>query len=243
MKITAIVQARMGSSRLPGKVLKELGEETALARVIRRLQRSTLIDELLVATTVSPADDAIVDECARICVPTFRGSELDVLDRYYRAAQISNTDIVVRITSDCPLIDPAVTDQTIRHFLEQSGDYCSNALLRTFPRGLDTEAMRFDVLERAWNEARFPHQREHVTPYIYEHPELFRICSFESSEDYGHYRWTLDTAKDLELLRTIYERFEGRDDFGWKEIVQLMEREPALAEINSGVQQKALQAI
>ena len=143
MKIVAIIQARMGSTRLPGKVLKDLEGETVLARVVTRLRRARRIDELLVATTDRAMDDAIVEECQRCSVPVFRGDQDDVLDRYFRAAQAAKAKIVVRITSDCPLIDPDITDKTIAAFLESRVDYASNALVRTYPRGLDTEVMSF----------------------------------------------------------------------------------------------------
>lgn len=242
MKITAIIQARMGSTRLPGKVLMNLGGETVLGRVVRRLRRATLIDEIAVATTNCAADDAVVRESDRLGVPYFRGSENDVLDRYYRAAKKFASEAVVRITADCPVIDPHVVDETIRVFRDQCADYTSNGLLPIYPRGLDTEVFTYEALERAWREGREPHQREHVTPYFYEHPELFSLASVRNDADRSQYRWTLDTVEDLELLRAIYTRFDNNDDFGWEEIIQVMEREPQLAQLNSHVVQKALHA-
>jgi spore coat polysaccharide biosynthesis protein SpsF len=243
MNVVAIIQARMGSRRLPGKVLMDLGGETVLARVIGRLRRAELIDEIVVATSDSRTDDAIVHQCDRLEVPTFRGSESDVLDRYYQATRIFGAGTVVRITSDCPVIDPRLVDDTIRTFQQQHGDYASNALSRTYPRGLDAEVFTTVALERAWNDAHKPYEREHVTPYLYEHPDLFRLVSQCGQIDYSRYRWTLDTARDLELLRAVYARFSNQDDFGWGEVIQLMEREPQLAELNSGVIQKALQGV
>jgi spore coat polysaccharide biosynthesis protein SpsF len=241
VRIVAIIQARMGSTRLPGKVLMNLGGETVLARVVRRLRRATRVDEIVVATTNSFADDAIVQECQRLKVSSFRGSENDVLDRYYQAARMGAAGTVVRITSDCPVIDADLVDETIRVFQERQGDYASNSFPRTYPRGLDTEVFTMAALEQAWRDAHKPYEREHVTPYFYEHPELFRLVSQRGRIDYSQYRWTLDTAEDLELLRTIYARFSDQDDFRWGEIVQLMEREPKLAELNSHVVQKVLQ--
>jgi len=231
----------MGSTRLPGKVLKDLGGETVLARVVGRLRRATTVDEIVVATTDSAADDAIVRECHRLKVSSFRGSENDVLDRYYRAAQVCAARTVVRVTSDCPVIDPQLVDETVRVFQQQRGDYASNAFPRTYPRGLDTEVFTVAALEQAWRDAHEPYEREHVTPYFYEHPELFRLVSLRGEIDCSQYRWTLDTAEDLELLRTIYARFGNQDDFSWSEVIQLMEREPELTELNSRVVQKALQ--
>ncbi len=240
MKTVAIIQARMGSTRLPGKVIMDLGGDTVLARVVRRLCRAKFVDEIVIATTSSDADDAIVRECERLGVPWFRGSEDDVLDRYYQAAQTYAAGAVVRITSDCPLIDPELVDGTIRVFQEQHCDYASNLFPRTYPRGLDTEVFTVAALERDWREARAPYQREHVTPFLYEHPELFRLVSLRGQIDYSQYRWTLDTAEDLQLLRAIYARFSNQDNFGWREAVALMEREPELAELNSRVLQKSL---
>src|SRR6266566_5493303 len=242
MKITATIQARMGSTRLPGKVLMTVGTEPVLARVVHRLRRAALIDGIIVATSDRPADDAIVRECNRLQVACFRGSENDVLDRYWQAAQWCGAEAIVRITSDCPLIDAELVDETIQAFLSQPADYTSNALERTYPRGLDTEAFTIAALERAWREAREPYEREHVTPYIYEHPELFRLVSVRDERDYSAYRLTLDTHEDLQLIRTIYSRFEGRDDFGWQDVLALMEREPELAQLNARVLQKAVHA-
>ena len=240
MNIVAIIQARMGSSRLPGKVSMDLGGETVLGRVVRRLQRSRHISKIVVATTTVPADEVIVAECDRLEVLCFRGSEHDVLDRYYQAARANAADAVVRITSDCPLIDPELVDETVEVFRDEHADYASNVFPRTYPRGLDTEVFSFDALDRAWREAREAHQREHVTPYLYEHPQIFKLASLSGAADYSRYRWTLDTREDLELLRAIYSRFDGRDDFSWKEVLRLMEREPELAELNSQVLQKSV---
>ena len=231
----------MGSTRLPGKVLKDLGGETVLARVVSRLRRAVRVNEIVVATTNSVADDAIVRECSRLKVSSFRGSENDVLDRYYRAAQVCAARTVVRITSDCPVIDPQLVDETVRVFQQQRGDYASNAFPRTYPRGLDTEVFTVAALEQAWRDAHEPYEREHVTPYFYEHPELFRLVPLRGEIDCSQYHWTLDTAEDLELLRAIYARFRNQDDFNWSEVIQLMEREPELTELNSRVVQKALQ--
>src|SRR5262249_12160461 len=172
MRTVAIVQARMGSSRLPGKVLQDLGGEPMLARVLSRLGRSRTLDEVVVATTTEPADDILERFCQERGRPCFRGSEHDVLDRYYKAATAERAAVVVRITSDCPLIEPAIVDRVVAEFQErQPGiDYASNVLpRRTYPRGLDTEVMSFAALDRAWHEDHVPASREHVTPYIYRH--------------------------------------------------------------------------
>ena len=240
MNTVAIIQARMGSSRLPGKVLKDLQGETVLGRVVRRLRRSRQISKIVVATTTEATDKVIVAECDRLQVLCFRGSERDVLDRYYQAAHVNAAEAVVRVTSDCPLIDAKLVDETVEVFRDEHADYASNVSPRTYPRGLDTEVFTFDALDRAWREAREPHQREHVTPYLYEHPQIFRLASRSGAADYSRYRWTVDTREDLELLRAIYSRFDGDDDFSWQDVIALMKREPELAELNSQVLQKSL---
>jgi len=243
MKTVAIIQARMGSTRLPGKVLMDLGGRSALARVVRRVRRCSRVDEVVVATTCSRADDAIVRECEALDVKALRGSEDDVLDRYYRAAREFVAEIVVRITADCPLIAPDVVDQTIAALVNESADYASNVFPRTYPRGLDVEAFTMNALSQAWREADQGYQREHVTPYFYEHPEIFRSTSVRNRHDYNQYRWTLDTADDLALLRAIYDRLGNRDDFDWREAIEVMQSEPELSTINAHVRQKALYAI
>jgi spore coat polysaccharide biosynthesis protein SpsF len=240
LNVVAIIQARMGSTRLPGKVLKDIQGETMLARVLNRVRRARLLDELLVATTDRFADDVIVKECQHWSVPVFRGDEEDVLDRYFRAAQLVKAEIVVRITSDCPLIDPEIIDKTIAAFLDARPDYASNTLVRTYPRGLDTEVMTHDVLGRAWQEARTPYQRVHVTPYIYERPAEFRILPVTGSADHSSLRWTVDAQEDLEFVRAIYSRFGDNDAFLWRDILDVLGREPQLIKLNRSVTQKAI---
>jgi len=242
-KVVAIIQARMGSTRLPGKVLANVRGKPMLSYVIGRVRAAKTLKEIVVATTTKPGDDAIVAFCRERGVNCFRGSEEDVLDRYYQAAREHAAEAVVRITSDCPLIDPEIVDKTVRAFLveqpDYAPDYASNSLVRTYPRGLDTEVMTFRALEIAWREARRPYQRTHVTPYIYENPGRFKILSVTGDRDYSSYRWTVDTPEDLELVRAVYDRLEG-DSFLLNDIVRLMEREPELAEINRSIAQKAL---
>jgi spore coat polysaccharide biosynthesis protein SpsF len=221
--------------------MKDLGGHTVLARVVNRSRRASLVDQLVVATSVDTGDDIIVEECHRHGVACFRGSEADVLDRYYRAAQYSSADVIVRITADCPLIDSDLVDDTIRRFVETKADYASNSLVRTYPRGLDTEVFTMQALARAWTDATEPYQRSHVTPYLYQTTGLFRTLAVTGETDYSQYRWTLDTPDDLKLVREIYARFEDRDTFGWRDVLQLFEREPSLADINSQVCQKTLQ--
>ncbi len=238
MKVVAVIQARMGSTRLPGKVLKDLSGKTVLARVVERVRRAKLINEVMVATTDLAADDAIVAECRKIPVMVSRGDQEDVLDRYFRAAQLGKADVVVRITSDCPLIDPQVTDKTIAAFLEAQPDYASNVMDRKYPRGLDTEVVSVGALERAWRLARKPYEREHVTPYIYEHPAEFKLLSVTGDVDYSAHRWTVDTPEDLEFMRAVYSRMDADAEFSGRDVLDLLERQPELVELNRSVVQK-----
>lgn len=242
MRIVAIIQARIGSTRLPGKVLLDLAGEPMLVRDVERIRRAQTLDDVVVATTTQPADTAIADLCAERNWPCFRGSEDDVLDRYYRAAIAHQADVVVRITSDCPLIEPAIVDRVVQEFLDLQPkvDYACNMLPhRTFPRGLDTEVVRFDVLERVWQEDKNLAWREHVTPYIYRNPDLFRIHGVVNGMDYSHMRWTVDTPEDLDFVRCIYEHF-GHNHFSWQEVLAVLEEHPEWLEINRHVQQKVI---
>lgn len=243
MKIVAVIQARMGSSRLPGKVLMDVVGESMLARVICRTQRTECLDEVIVATTDRPEDNEIIKHCDLLGIRTFRGSEYNVLDRYYKAAQQTDADIIIRITADCPLIDPDVVGTVLHKFLRERPDYASNTRIRTFPRGLDCEVFTAQALERTWQEAKAEYEQEHVTPYIYGHPELFDILSVDSGleSSYGSYRWTVDEADDLKFVRLVYEHFEGSDEFTWRDVVALIEAKPELVKTNEHVRQKPLQ--
>jgi len=208
--------------------------------VVERLHRIPAIGEILVATTDSHRDDAIVEQCRSLPVGVFRGQEDDVLDRYHRAAQSVAADVVVRITSDCPLIDPEVSHQAVEKFLAAQPDYVSNCLVRTYPRGLDTEVMSAQALEQAWSLANQAYERAHVTPYIYEHPDKFRLISVTGERDFSHHRWTVDTPEDLRLIRAVYDRLGGRDDFLWRDVLDLLDCNPELVELNRFVMQKEL---
>ncbi len=242
MTVVAIIQARMGSTRLPGKVLLDLAGEPMLARVLSRTRRARTLDQVVVATTVQSADAAIVRLCAEHDWPCFRGSEDDVLDRYYHAAVAHQADVVVRLTSDCPLIEPALVDRVVQEFLDMQPrvDYACNVLpRRTFPRGLDTEVMHFDVLEQAWRQDHNRAWREHVTAYIQRNSDLFRIHGVVNEVDYSHMRWTVDTPEDLAFVRRIYDYF-GHGRFSWREVLAVLEEHPEWLEINQRVQQKMI---
>jgi spore coat polysaccharide biosynthesis protein SpsF len=232
----------MGSTRLPGKVLADIAGAPMLARVVDRARRARTLHALLVATTTDPSDDAVEGLCRARGYPCVRGHPTDVLDRYYQAARKNDAAAVVRITGDCPLIDPDVIDETVRVFLEADPPYdlVANRLAegRTFPIGLDTEVCSFGALEAAWREARDPYEREHVFPFIYEQRERFRVLLHRGKPDRGAVRWTVDTAEDLEVIRRVFEHFGGRDDFTWLEVLDLFEQEPSLAQINAHVEHR-----
>lgn len=239
MRTVAIIQARTGSTRLPGKVMKDLAGDTVLARVVNRTRRAALLDEVVIATTLHPADNVIVEECERLHVACFRGNEADVLDRYYRAAQKFSADAIVRITSDCPLTDPELIDQHVQHLLDQwtEVDFVTNMSKQTFPLGLAVEAMPADVLTRMKRLSQTDELKEHVTTLAYVEPEWFRIDNVLYSQDLSNLRWTVDTPEDLELVRLIFQEF-GNDHFSWKDVLPVLERHPGWSDINRGVPQK-----
>lgn len=241
MKTVAIIQARIGATRLPGKVLKKLCGRTVLDHVILRVRRARRVDGVIVATTTELRDDPVIAECEHLNVPSFRGSEQDVLGRYFGAAQASGAEAVVRVTADCPLFDGTVLDEMLAVFSGSAADYLSNVQRRTFPRGLDAEIFTFAALSRAHQEATHPHEREHVTPYIYQHPERFRLSSFEGPEDLSAHRWTLDTPDDWRFIQSVYGTL--CDNFSTADVLKLLRDQPELARINSHVRQKALSQV
>lgn len=241
MKIGAIIQARMGSTRLSGKVIKDLEGKTVLAHVIDRVKQSNMIDVIIIATTTQSRDDVIEAEALRCGVRAFRGSEDDVLSRYYYTAKEYALDAVVRVTADCPLIDPKVLDEVIHCYVNNEYDIVSNAGSdlsdRSYPRGLDTEVFSFKVLECAFINAREKYQREHVTPYIYGMSKSSYY--YKNDIDYSKYRWTLDTDEDYKLISEIYKYlYRGRHDFYLYDIVKLFEAKSELFDINAHIEQK-----
>jgi len=285
MRKLAILQARMSSTRLPGKVMHQVSGRPMLQYMLARVQKAKLIDGIVLATTVDPSDDILEQLCLKLGLPCFRGSLQDVLDRYYQAAAQFHADVIIRLTADCPLIDPDLIDRTVMLFLGETSsqslqysspspdhqlpatsilDFTADRLpppwKRTLPIGLDVEVCSFAALERAWMESTQRYQREHVMPYLYEgvtFPESgsiqksgwyieratsshgFQVALLNHEPDYGTLRWTVDTQEDLEFVRSVAERFEGQTNFGWQDILALLEREPALAAINRDVRHKS----
>jgi spore coat polysaccharide biosynthesis protein SpsF len=244
MRTIAIVQARLGSSRLPGKVLADLAGDTMLARVVMRLRAARTIDDIVIATTTNSTDDALVREAARLGVGVHRGSEQDVLDRYLGAARVWHAGAVVRVTSDCPLLDPAVVDDVVRALRTSTCDYASNTHTRTFPRGLDAEAMYLETLERIARHATSAAAHEHVTSYLMEQPGRFSIRQVVAEDDDSDLRWTVDTSEDLALVRALYDELDlGRTIAPYLDVVDVVRARPQLAEMNAHVAQKAWQHV
>lgn len=269
-RVVAIIQGRMSSSRLPGKILADIAGQPMLTRVYVRTSRARTLSDVIFATTTDASDDPVAEYCDLSGIPLTRGSLYDVLDRYYQAAKGAKADVVVRITADCPVIDPELIDDVVNTLLGELGigsreseyDFVCNRLpppwTRTYPIGLDVEACTFKALAKAWKEAKEPQHREHAMPYFYEGVELttvnrqlqtgtsprgFNIALLQHTTDFGDYRWTVDTPEDLEFMRQVYSRFDGRDDFTWKEVLDLVHDEPDLMKINAGVQHKTLKDI
>lgn len=238
-KVALIVQARMASTRLPGKILRQVLNRPLLSYLVERLKRVRHNKALLIATTTNPLDDVVVAQCQKEGVSYFRGNEEDVLDRYVKAAEPLNIDTIVRITADCPLIDPQVIDDTIAFYFAQKVDYASNSLVPSFPRGMDTEVFSLKALQRAAQEAHLPAEREHVTLYLYRHPERFRLASYRYPTDQSHYRLTVDTPEDLQLVAKILENLYPADpNFDLPKILHLLKLHPEWAEINRHIPQK-----
>ncbi len=233
-KFLVMIQARCGSTRLPNKVLKELCGKPALQRMIERVQRSNLIDEVMVVTSIEKNNLPIIKLCADLNIRVGIGSEDDVLDRYYQTARLLHPDYVVRLTADCPCFDSELLDMAINE-LQEGTDYCG-MLTESFADGLDFEIIKYDALKKAWNESVHSFEREHVTQYIIRHPELFVMQNFESPIGYfGNYRWTVDEPEDFEVVSLIYNHFVKSDvgeNFGYRDILDFMKIHPEICEIN-----------
>jgi spore coat polysaccharide biosynthesis protein SpsF len=241
MKVVIIDQARMTSTRLPGKVMKSIMGKSLLEYQLERLERSRFAQEIVVAATTNESDAPIVDLCRRVGVSLFRGSEEDVLSRYYGAAKAYRADVIVRVTSDCPLIDPKIVDKAISFYINHAKqyDYVSNTLERSYPRGMDCEVFPYGVLEEAHVEATAQPDREHVTPFIYRHPERYRLANIAHYEDQSHHRWTVDTIEDFELIKRMMEAlYLTNRRFTMQDCLALLDRHPDWEAINANVEQK-----
>ncbi len=240
--VTAIVQARMGATRLPGKVLKKIMGKPMLELQLERLKHSREIDEIVIATSTNSVDQKIVNWAHKIRQEVYRGSETDVLDRFYQAAKKYQANIIIRLTGDCPLIDPNIVDQTIKAFIKGDYDYASNVHVRSYPRGMDTEVMSFSCLETAWKKAKSKYNREHVTAYIYSHPDKFRLKEIIAPTKLHRpeLRLTVDEIDDFRLINKIYETLYSQNpNFSLTEIIDLFNKNPKLSNLNQQVQQTA----
>lgn len=245
MKIVCIIQARLGSSRLPGKVLEKICGKTVLEHDINRLKLAKNIDEIVIATTVKEQDDKIVKEAERLGVKYYRGSEEDVLSRYYYAAKENSAEVVIRVTSDCPCLDYEILDDMIKVFRivnkDSCIDYLNNTIERTFPRGYDAEIFTYDVLKKAFNNAKIDYEREHVTPFIYDKKNGFKLYSYKGEFDYSKYRVTLDTEEDFQVISAIYnELFKNERYFLLHEVVDFLDKNTEVVNINKEIKQKEL---
>ncbi|MBX3196808.1 MAG: glycosyltransferase family protein [Labilithrix sp.] len=237
-RVVAIIQARTSSVRLPGKVLRDIGGEPMLMRVVSRVRRAANLDDVVVATSKRPDDDAVADLANSRGVMCVRGELEDVVDRFRVAAEAMGADVIVRITADCPLIDSSVIARVIAAFLEGDADYASNVWpTRTFPRGLDTEVFSRGALERSARDAKEPSHREHVTQYILRGPVAFRTLNVVHAVDYSAHRWTVDTEQDLELVRRIYSELPTPCG-GLEDVLAVLARHPEWLELNRRVEQK-----
>lgn len=236
----AVVQARMSSTRLPGKVLLRTCGKPLLQHMIERARRCPQIDQLIVAASTDASDDPLQALCAELAVSCHRGSLNDVLDRFMGAVRPFTPGWVVRLTGDCPLVDPDVIGQVIAAAREPGVDYASNALAPTFPDGLDVECMRTGVLEQAWREARKPSEREHVTPFIHTQPGRFALRQVRHDSDLSALRWTVDEASDFVFVSQVFEHlYPVQPDFRMNDVLELLRREPRLAGINTALERNA----
>jgi len=234
MKVVAIIQARMSSTRLPGKVLMPLAGQPVLAHVVQRSQACRKVNEVVVATSTDTSDDAIEKWCADNQVSLYRGSLNDVLDRYYQAAKLHGADAIVRITADCPAIDPQTVDEVIQGFIE--GGYEFYGLSGEFPDGLDCTVFSFKAIEQAWREAKLPSEREHVGPYIEKNPQLFKSGGLKKYTDLSHMRWTLDEPRDYEFLCQVFDQLAHQDKlFTAEDMLTLLKDQPELQTINQTI--------
>jgi len=231
MKVDAIIQARMGSTRLPGKVMMKLNGLSLLQCLFEQIGYSQQLDSKILATTVNSEDDVIEDFANVNSIQVFRGNSLDVLDRYYQCAKHFSIEHIVRITSDCPLIDPLIVDRTIHFYKNNKYDYVNNFHKKTFPSGTEVEVFSFDTLEKTWKNATKLSEREHVTPYVYNNPAIFSIGYIEHSKNISDLHWAVDRIQDLDMVRAIYHKINKKPIL-LEDILRVIEEEPSILEIN-----------
>ncbi len=234
MRVVAIIQARMGSSRLPGKVLAKIEGRPLLDVLISRVQNSKFVDQIVVATTTERTDDILCDWLNNEGIEYYRGSERDVLDRFFQCAKLYRADVIVRVTADDPLKDSYIIDEALGILSESSDiDYVSNTIRPTYPEGLDIEVFRFSVLEKANTEATLESEREHVTPYIWKNKEKFKVVNFEMTPNLSDWRWTVDKPEDLEFVRSLFSLAGNDFSTGYLDLIEIVNKNPLLVDINS----------
>jgi len=236
VNIVAIIQARCNSTRLNDKVLADIDGKPLIERVVSRIKQVGIIDKVVVATSVSISDDRLEEWCENSRIDFFRGSESNVLERYYQCAKAFNANIVVRITADDPFKDPEVINHAINLLIEKNYDYVSNTIKPSYPEGIDVEVFRFESLEIAFRNATLSSEKEHVTPYIWKNSIKFSLFNFEYKENLSYLRWTIDYVEDLEFVRAIYIKMRNKKEyFLMKDILSLLEIYPEIAEIQRSV--------
>lgn len=235
--VVAIIQARMGSTRLPGKILKEVLGKPLLEYQIERVRKSKLIDKIVIATTTDVKEQPLIEVCHKLGLDVYKGSEEDVLSRYYDAATEYKADLIVRITSDCPIIDPIIIDNVVEKYLSGKFDYVSNTLERTFPRGMDVEIFSYKVLKEAYINSKKAFEREHVTSYIYLNPNLFTLGNVKYSSNESEHRWTVDTIEDFVLIEKIIMHLAEKN-FTMEDVLYLLNNNPGWKSINAHIEQK-----
>ena len=247
MNTVLIIQARMQSSRLPGKVLLPLGEKPMLEWVITRASHSSVISSCMVATTIDEADDRIADWCVQKQIPVYRGSQFDVLDRYYNAALSADADYIIRVTADCPLIDPELIDELFAFYQKEQADFAANRLPppwhRTYPIGLDAEIVSMPMLEKAWKNAEEKYEREHVMPWFYDTPGRCKVSILDNPVDYGMHRWTVDSPEDYAMMQALFNRLENPSTASWMDVLHTIEANPDLELINASTKAKEMKVI
>ena len=247
MKTVLIIQARMQSSRLPGKVLLPLAGKPMLEWVITRAKHAQVIDSCMVATTVDAADDPIEHWCTENKVPVYRGSQFDVLDRYYHAAELAGADVIIRVTADCPLIDPALIDRLFAFYMKEQADFAANRLpppwRRTYPIGLDAEIVSMDMLTKAWKNAEEKYEREHVMPWFYDTPGRCKVSILDNPEDYGMHRWTVDTPEDYAMMQAMFEKLPDPLTVSWTDVLEVIRENPELEMINASSHAKEMKVV
>lgn len=242
--IIAIIQARMSSQRLANKVIADIAGKPMIWHVVNRVKSANKIDKVILATSDKSSDQPIVEIASQMGINSYAGSESDVLDRYYQTAKKYKADVIVRITGDCPLVDPNIINETVEHFLNNKFDYVSTAhtsesMDSTYPDGLDTEVFNFNSLAKAWKEAKLESEREHVTPYIWKNPQIFKIDNWQGKgghKNYSKMRWTVDEERDLKFVREVYKKlYSNKNIFYMQDVLDLLKKHPELLEINSDI--------